>query len=256
MKSKIFKTKCGKYKIFNNGKVYSFQTKKLLIPNRSKAGLYEYFRIADKNIRIDKLALQFFKKEELDNDFVTGLEIRKTCRCKRIKNKELHKKQLIEWIELNGRLPSQHSINIEEKRCNRDMRNYCNYTKTGSYDVELHQWLVEKYGMEIKIKNKHNPEGRKEELLNWIKEHKRCPSLIIPEEVRLAGIMSDYTSPNSSLRDDSLIEKIKEIDKCWHTQIAKKFRKSINEALGDKPLTEENMKEIQPLIKEEICSLN
>jgi hypothetical protein len=237
---KTFKTKYAKYKISNNGEIYSFNTKKLLKMDNN--GRYKQTTIDKRHIRIDRFIFKFFNKSELTTDFLTYIELCKNSSTqRRPRDRELHKKQLIEWINKHNRMPSKNSIDIEEKACGRDMDNYCcKFHKY--YDQELHNLLITKYGRRTWQKAHHNPEKVMQEVIDFIKEHKRAPSAQIPEERRIWRSMWNYAGKHVPLKNEVFIKKLHELDKCFGTYIACKYRRSINEGLGNQKLTIEELK--------------
>lgn len=161
---------------------------------------------------------------------------------KKIKNNsEKHKESILRWATKNGRLPSRKSEKVIERRYGQRMENYLSI-KNPCFDPEFRDLIYSKFDRKVNNKREHNKALRINELLTFLKENNRTPSIVIKEERNLCSILCNYTRPASPLYNSKLERQVFGIDKCFRTLIPKKYRKCINNALQetDTKLKEEN----------------
>lgn len=143
-----------------------------------------------------------------------------------------YKKRILAWAERNGRLPRRKSDKLTEKRYGYRLENYLS-EKSASFDPDFRATVYAKFPRKVNRKREHDKKQRVRDILNFVLENNRAPSIVIPEEKQLCKTVDNYTRPSSPLYNQRLVNKITKIDKCFKTGIQKKYRRSINEALTE-----------------------
>lgn len=154
-----------------------------------------------------------------------------------VRNGNRTKNKVLDFYVKNGRWPSRNSSKAAERRLGATFENYTS-KESGTYDSAFRD-IVVATGRVSNNKRKHNVDGFKQEILDFIQEHGRAPTTYagakIEGEGRLRQKLDYYTLKNN---DMTLLGKVYETDKCHRSGIPAKFRPVINEAIGNvsKPL--------------------
>ena len=147
------------------------------------------------------------------------------------------KNKVLDFYLANNRWPNCRSKSIYERKLGRRFENFVS-KEAASYDPHFRR-IVMATGRVSNNKRKHNVEGFKKEILEFLNTHGRvpCPSYnheIFEGEARLRHRLDYYTNQKN---DMTLLGKIYDVDKCHKSGIPSKFRKIINESLNvEKPL--------------------
>jgi hypothetical protein len=156
----------------------------------------------------------------------------KESRLRLKSNPEKSKKLILKWAEKHGRLPKYNSTGAIESSYGHRLENYLS-TKGISFDPEFRKLIYSKFPRKVNNKREHNKKLRMKELVAFLEANNRAPSKFIKEERLLCSVLYNYASPTSPLYNASLERKVYKFDPCYHTTIAKKYRRSINEALSE-----------------------
>ena len=185
----------------------------------------------------DFLVKRVFNNHELTLEMLILLDLCELNRVRGENNPKKRKKSCLVFVEKHGRMPSRYSHDDYERKLASAIGNYTSKASL-SYDAEFSKLLLETTPKMSNDKAPHNPEKRKQELLDFVRLNRRTPSVRIEGESKLWGYLNYYCGPSNREKEEniSLFEEICNIDKCYRTNIAKKFRRSINEALGKEPL--------------------
>jgi hypothetical protein len=110
----------------------------------------------------------------------------------------------------------------------------------GCYDKEFKDKITSECNRGVRRTAKHEPEKHKAEVLAFIKENNRPPSIAIAEEKALYYKYSYYTgmSHNKVGEDTYFVDSIVSIDKCHKSTIPYKYRRHINGALEEQLINE------------------
>lgn len=146
------------------------------------------------------------------------------------------KGKVLDFYLKNNRWPSRLSKNNTEKLLGSRFENYVS-KESAMYDPHFRR-IAMVTGRATNNKRKHNVEGFKKEILEFVKEHGRAPmsyrDQTIEGEGNLRCKLNRYTL---TLKDMTFLGKVYEGDKCHRSGIPSKFRSIINKALNvEKPL--------------------
>lgn len=149
--------------------------------------------------------------------------------------------QILAWAKRHGRLPNRKTDKVTERRLGTIMENYLS-VKSIAFDPKFRKLIYSKYPRKVHNKREHNKTLRINELFEFLHKYNRTPSVMIPEEKKLHSILQNYSRRNSGLYNPIVERFVFKIDKCFRTQVPKKFRRCINGALQkvDSKLKEES----------------
>jgi hypothetical protein len=154
----------------------------------------------------------------------------------RLKIGNRSKNLVLDFYLKNNRWPSRLSPNKREKRLAQRFENYIS-KESLSFDPNFRR-IAMVTGRTTNNKRKHDIEGFKREILEFIKDNGRAPirysAEVIEGEGNLRSKLDRYTL---TLKDMTFLGKIYELDRCHRSGIPYRFRAIINEALDvEKPL--------------------
>lgn len=147
------------------------------------------------------------------------------------------KNKVLDFFLGNGYWPSRLSKSKKERVLAARFENYISKENL-CFDQELRD-LSLATGRTTNNKRKHDVDGHKKEILEFLKTHNRAPSTsygysLIDGEARLRHKLDYYTLDKN---DMTLLGKVYEVDKCHRSGIAAKYRAIINQSLDvEKPL--------------------
>ena len=148
-----------------------------------------------------------------------------------------NKYKILDFYIKYSKWPKRSSDSRKEVKLAQKFENYIS-KESKSYDSKL-RTIVLFTGRVTNNKRKHDIEGFKEEILNFMNKHGRAPydkygEELIEGEASLAHKMHYYVKDKN---DTSFLGKIYELDRCYRSGIARKYRPIINASLDtEKPL--------------------
>lgn len=148
------------------------------------------------------------------------------------------KNQILDFYLKHGRFPYKKAKNKTERILGLRFENFVSKVSR-SYDPHFRRLAFSTGLRNTNLKRRHNVKEFKQEILQFVKEHKRVPSPsyqyeTIEGEARLRNKLDYYTK---ECNDMTLLGQVYKVDKCHRSGIAGKFRRTINEALKiNKPL--------------------
>lgn len=145
------------------------------------------------------------------------------------------KNKVLDFYVKNGRWPNCRSNKITEKTLGRRFENYVS-KESKTYDPHFRR-LALVTGRTTNNKRKHNVQGFKKEILDFMVVNGRAPMIrgnATEEERNLRQKLNYYTSEKN---DMTFLSKVYGVDKCHKSGIKGKFRPLINASLDvKKPL--------------------
>ena len=136
----------------------------------------------------------------------------------------------------NNRWPNRRSKNKAERKLGQVFENFVS-KEAASYDSRMRR-IAMTTGRTTNNKRKHNVNGFKEEILDFIKTYGRTPMRYRGETIEGEGsLRSKLDRYTLTLKDMTFLSKVYNADPCHRSGIPSKFRPIINKALEtEKPL--------------------
>ena len=146
------------------------------------------------------------------------------------------KNRCLNFFLKNNKWPKRNGETVTERTLATRLENYLAKTSL-TYDYSLRR-IVIAFGRKSNHKRKHDVQGFKTEILNFLAEHGRAPTTksgeVIPGEGNLRHKLDYYTKQGNDMTFLGLVYKE---DPCHRSGIPMRFRRILNQQLSvEKPL--------------------